>query len=247
MEEATKRNTHCVIVEHVDRSYGRKQVLFDISLRLGHAQILGLLGPSGSGKTTLIRLVAGIDRPDRGVVHLLGERLPRLSMMGRIGYMAQADALYGDLTARENMGFFASMYPLGRSRKKERIQVVLDLLGLTPDADRLVREYSGGMKRRLSLGIALLHQPPVLILDEPTIGLDPLLRQTIWEELYRQKDAGVTIIISTHAMDEAEKCDTLGMLREGRLIGSGSPGEVKAAADAQTIEEAFIRLGGGGL
>lgn len=239
-----KAASPCIKVEHVDRSFGKKQVLFDISLSVPYSEILGLLGPSGSGKTTLVKLIAGIDAATSGEVYLLGEKMPRLSMMNKIGYMAQSDALYGELTAAENLHFFASMYSIPRSRQKQRISEVMQLVDLSDHLKEQVKQYSGGMKRRLSLAIALIHQPPVLILDEPTVGIDPVLRKSVWNELHRLSKAGTTIIVTTHAMDEVEKCDRLGMIREGKLIAVGSPDEIKHAASANTIEDAFLYYGG---
>jgi ABC-2 type transport system ATP-binding protein len=247
MENAIGRpttNPLCFKVEHVDRIFGEKQVLFDISVSLPYAQILGLLGPSGSGKTTLIKMIAGIDIATKGEVFLLGEKMPKLSMLNKIGYMAQADALYGDLTAEENLQFFASMYKLPRAKQKQRIKEVMQLVDLSDHLKKQVKHYSGGMKRRLSLAISLLHEPPILILDEPTVGIDPVLRKVIWDELFKLKDNGTTIILTTHAMDEVEKCDTVGMIRDGKLIALGSPAELKSATSSSTIEEAFLHYGG---
>jgi ABC-2 type transport system ATP-binding protein len=244
LPEKNKENPLCFKVEHVNRCFGEKQVLFDISLSLPYSQILGLLGPSGSGKTTLIKMIAGIDIPTKGEVFLLDVKMPKLSMLNKIGYMAQADALYGDLTAEENLQFFASMYKLSRAKQKQRIKEVMQLVDLSDHLKKQVKHYSGGMKRRLSLAIALLHEPPILILDEPTVGIDPVLRKIIWDELFNLKANGTTIILTTHAMDEVEKCDTVGMIRDGKLIALGSPDELKRATASSTIEEAFLHYGG---
>jgi len=234
----------CIKIEHVNKSFGKKQVLFDINLDVPYSQILGLLGPSGSGKSTLIKMIAGIDVPTSGDVLLLGEKMPKLSMMNKIGYMAQSDALYNELTAEENIKFFASMYKLSKARQKQRIIDVMDLVNLSDHLKKQVKHYSGGMKRRLSLAIALIHEPPVLILDEPTVGIDPVLRKSIWNELYKLNNNGTTIIVTTHVMDEAEKCNNLGMIRDGILIATGSPNEIKCASGSNTIEEAFLYYGG---
>jgi ABC-2 type transport system ATP-binding protein len=170
--------------------------------------------------------------------------MPKLAMMSQLGYMAQSDALYGDLTAEENIKFFASMYSMSKVRQRQRTAEVMQLVHLTDHLKKQVKQYSGGMKRRLSLAIALIHEPPILILDEPTVGIDPVLRQSIWHELYLLKQRGTTIIVTTHVMDEVEKCNHLGMIREGRLIASGSPDELKRATSSRTIEEAFLYYGG---
>lgn len=237
-------NSPCIRVEHVDRAFGKKQVLFDIDFQVPYAQILGLLGPSGSGKTTLVKMIAGIDAATNGNVYLLDTKLPNLPIMSKIGYMAQADALYEELTAEENLHFFGSMYNMKKAQRKQRIVEVMDLLNLTEHSKKQVKKYSGGMKRRLSLAIALMHQPPVLILDEPTVGIDPVLRKSVWDELYKLRDSGITIIVTTHVMDEVEKCDNLGMIRDGKLIAMGTPEELKRATSSNTLEEAFLYYGG---
>ena len=221
--DKTISNSTCIKIEHVNKSFGKKQVLFDISLDVPYSQILGLLGPSGSGKSTIIKMIAGIDVPTSGEVYLLDEKMPKLSMMNKIGYMAQSDALYDELTAEENINFFASMYKLSKSKQKQRITEVMELVNLSDHLKKQVKQYSGGMKRRLSLAIALVHEPPVLILDEPTVGIDPVLRKSIWDELYKLNNNGTTIIVTTHVMDEADKCNNLGMIRDGKLIALGSP------------------------
>lgn len=242
--DETEKETPCIRIESVNRSFGKKQVLFDISLDIPYSQILGVLGPSGSGKTTLVKMIAGIDIASSGDVYVLNEKMPKLTLMNKIGYMAQADALYGDLTAEENLNFFASMYNFPKSKKKQRIIEVMELVNLKDFLKRQVKQYSGGMKRRLSLAIALIHEPPVLILDEPTVGIDPILRKSIWAELHRLRDNGTTILVTTHVMDELEKCDNLGMIREGKLIAVGSPSDLKTASSSTTIEDAFLYFGG---
>jgi ABC-2 type transport system ATP-binding protein len=168
--------------------------------------------------------------------------MPSFAMMEKIGYMAQSDALYSELSAMENMDFFASIYGLKGKKKKERIQAVLEIVNLTDHARKTVSYYSGGMKRRLSLAAALLHEPEVLILDEPTVGIDPVLRASIWSELRKLSQSGTTILVTTHVMDEAEKCDMLTMMRDGKFISTGTPEELKDGR--KTLEEAFLYFGG---
>ncbi|WP_438433479.1 ABC transporter ATP-binding protein [Gorillibacterium sp. sgz500922] len=231
-------------VQGVSKSYGKKEVLHGIDLDVRRGEIFGLLGPSGSGKTTLVRLMTGIDRAATGEVRLLGERLPKLSLFRQIGYMAQSDALYLELTGKENLEFFASLFGMSGSVRRKRIEEVMELVDLTPHLDKPAVAYSGGMRRRLSLAVALIHRPAVLLLDEPTVGIDPVLRQSIWQELYALRRTGTTIVITTHVMDEADKCDRLGMIRDGSLIAVGSPAELLERANAATIEEAFLHYGG---
>ncbi|MBB6672714.1 ABC transporter ATP-binding protein [Cohnella nanjingensis] len=234
-----------VELEAVARSFGSRTVLEGVTLQVARGELFGLLGPSGSGKTTLIKLITGIDAADSGTVRLLGERMPKLSMFQRFGYLAQSDALYGELTAKENLQFFASLFGLSGTRRDERIRAAMGVVDLLEHLNKPVNAYSGGMKRRLSLAIALLHEPELLLLDEPTVGIDPVLRQSIWRELLAMRDRGTTLILTTHVMDEADKCDRIGLIREGRLTAVGSPSALKAQTGTDTIEDAFIALGGG--
>lgn len=243
-EKQQSNDTDGIQVSHVHRKFGKRLVLQDISLEVHPGEIFGLLGPSGSGKTTLVKLVAGIDKPTRGTIVVNGVRMPQLDMLGKIGYMAQSDALYAELTARENLDFFASLFGLSGKEKKLRIQEVMELVNLAHSMKKPVSAYSGGMKRRLSLAISMLHRPNVLILDEPTVGIDPVLRMSVWDELRSMSERGTTIIVTTHVMDEADKCHRLGMIRDGQLIAVGTPAELKEQTDSTTIEEAFLAYGG---
>lgn len=232
-----------IAVSGIARRFGDRKVLDDINLTVPRGELFGLLGPSGSGKTTLIKLITGIDRADAGQVELFGEFMPQLRMLQAIGYMAQSDALYQELTGKENMAFYGSLYGLSGKALASRIQSAAALVNLTEYLDKPASVYSGGMKRRLSLAIALLHEPQLLVLDEPTVGIDPVLRQSIWDELRALTQQGVTIIVTTHVMDEAEKCDRLGLIRDGKLIALDTPEAIIEQAGVHTIEEAFIALG----
>jgi len=239
----------CIKLNKINKFFSDKQVLKDVSFEVPFASVYGMLGPSGCGKTTTVKIIAGILLANSGETFVLDEKMPKLSLMNRIGYMAQSDALYPDLSAKENMEFFGALYGLAGKPFANRFDEVMELVSLSDDKNKVVAAYSGGMKRRLSLAMAILHKPPVLILDEPTVGIDPLLRKSIWDELYRMTKAGVTILLTTHVMDEAEKCTHLSMMRSGNLIASGSPAEIRKGAGASTIEEAFLyygREGGGG-
>lgn len=242
---AASASSPVVEIRDLTRKYGERTILERITLQVGRGELFGLLGPSGSGKTTLIKQITGIEKADGGTVHVFGERMPRLALLGRFGYMAQSDALYNELTARENLLFFASLYGLSGARRQERIQAAMRIVDLTDHMNKPVAAYSGGMKRRLSLAIALLHDPELLVLDEPTVGIDPLLRQSIWKELFALRDRGTTIILTTHVMDEADKCDRIGLIRNGRLTAVDSPEALKTQSGAATLEEAFIVLGEG--
>ncbi|HFJ9437517.1 TPA: ABC transporter ATP-binding protein [Bacillus albus] len=229
-----------IILRTVSKSFGKKEVLHNLSLQVEKAEIFGLVGPSGSGKTTLIKLIAGINEPTKGEVFVYNTNMPNLNEMKRIGYMAQADALYEELSAYENADFMATMYGLKGKHKKERIQEVFDLVQLSQHMKKQVQHFSGGMKKRLSLAIALLHEPEILILDEPTVGIDPILRKMIWEKFHDLKKKGTTIIVTTHIMDEAEYCERLGLIREGKLVATGTPEELKKRVSSGRIEDVFL-------
>lgn len=237
-------NNFCVSIKDVTKHFGKHVVLRNINLDILEGEIFGLLGPSGAGKTTLVKELSGLDTPTSGENIVLGQTMPKLEVINRIGYMAQSDALYEDLSAKENLQFFSSLYGLKGMKLKERIQEVMKLVDLTEHVNKLVSDYSGGMKRRLSLAIALLHEPELLILDEPTVGIDPVLRKKIWDAFYQLNEQGTTIIVTTHVMDEAEKCDRLGLMRDGSLIAVGTPSELKQHTNSATIEEAFLVYGG---
>ena len=209
----------------------------DMAVRAG--EIYGLLGPNGSGKTTLIRLMIGLLRPTSGSVTTLGQDMPNKAILAQVGYMTQAKALYEDLTVRENVAFFAEMCG-GASRA--RIDEVVTLIDLQDRADSLVYTLSGGMKQRASLACALVHRPQLLLLDEPTVGVDPQLRAVFWEYFRQLADEGVTLIVSSHVMDEAERCDRLGFIRQGKLLAEGSADELRAQAGTATLEKAFLRF-----
>lgn len=230
---------------NVSQSYKKSRVLHSVDLTLGRGEIFGLLGPSGCGKTTTVKAIAGLLCPEEGTVQVLGKKMPDLSIMGRIGYMAQAAALYPTLTAMENLRFFGKLYKLSKDDLTARIRHVTGIVGLGDELDKKVSAYSGGMMQRLSLAIALLPDPEVLILDEPTVGIDPVLRAEIWRELRMIAEGGATILITTHVMDEAAKCNRLAMMREGRIIATGTPDELVKNSGKASIEEAFIYYGGG--
>ncbi|WP_270179236.1 ABC transporter ATP-binding protein [Alkalihalobacillus sp. CinArs1] len=236
--------TTTIIDANVTKRFGKKKVLEDVTLTLTNNEIFGLLGPSGSGKTTLVKILCGIDVPTEGHVSVFGKKMPDLELIKRIGYMAQADALYHELTAKENLVFFASISGVKRNKRAERIQQVMKLVDLESDLNTKVETFSGGMKRRLSLAIALLHEPDILVLDEPTVGIDPALRNKIWDTFEILKESGVLIVVTTHVMDEAERCSRLGMVRDGQLIAIGTPDEIKTKTEASTIEQAFLSYGG---
>jgi ABC-2 type transport system ATP-binding protein len=230
----------CIEVRNLQQDFGTLRVLNNINLDIYKGEILGLLGPSGSGKTTLVKNIIGMNNPTRGSVTISGMNMPSLKAITDVGYMAQEDALYDDLNAIDNLLFFGALYGLKGSRARQSVAEVLETVQLTEHAKRLVRNYSGGMKRRLSLACALLHKPSILILDEPTVGIDPVLRIEFWKEFGRIRATGTSIVITTHAMDEAERCQRLAMIRGGDIIAIGSPEELKKNSSTSTVEGAFL-------
>ncbi len=238
-----KENT-LVEVKHVSLNFGKEEVLKNIDLSVKSGEIIGFLGPSGAGKTTLVKAIVGMNLPNEGDISVFDEQMPSLKVVRDIGYMAQADALYDDLSGIDNLTFFASLYGMKHAAALKRANELLELIDLQKDAKKLVKNYSGGMKRRLSLSIALIHEPRLLILDEPTIGIDPVLRRIFWGEFKRLQQKGTTIIITTHVMDEAAHCDRLAFLRNGEITAIGTPKELMDSSGQDTIEEAFLYFGG---
>jgi len=233
-----------IAIESVSKGFGNKMVLNQIDLSIEDGQIYGFIGPSGAGKTTLVKLIVGMDTPDSGTIHVLDKKIPNLELLQEIGYMAQSDALYSELTGKENLRFFAALYKLTKSEMKQRISYASGLVGLTEELNKKVAAYSGGMKRRLSLAIALIQDPKILILDEPTVGIDPELRLTVWNELLRLKnEEGKTIIVTTHVMDEAERCDYVAMVRDGVILTRGTPTDLKEYYNVEKFEEVFLLAG----
>jgi ABC-2 type transport system ATP-binding protein len=228
-----------VDVDNVVKSFGTIRALDGITLRVRHGEIYGLLGPNGSGKTTLIRAVVGLVAPDSGAVTVLGRRMPDLNILSSVGYMTQAAALYPDISVEENLRFFAAI-----SGADSNVDEVLRVVELEQRRKSVVATLSGGMRQRCSLACALVHRPRLLLLDEPTVGVDPQLRVQFWEHFRQMAAAGTTILVSSHVMDEAERCQRLGLIRFGKLLGEGSPDEVRAAAGTSNLEEAFLKLSG---
>jgi ABC-2 type transport system ATP-binding protein len=216
---------------------GDRLVLQDIDCAVAANAVTGLLGPSGCGKTTLMRALVGVQRVAGGSASVLGLPAGTSGLRRRIGYMTQAPSVYGDLTVRENLGYFARILD-----RRDRVTEVTELVGLEEHAHSLVRDLSGGERSRTSLAVALLGEPDLLVLDEPTVGLDPLLRRELWATFHRLADAGSTLLVSTHVMDEAERCDRLLLMREGRILAEGTPAELCARASSSRLEEAFVAL-----
>ena len=228
-----------VRVQGVSKSFGAIRALDNLSLQIERGQIFGLLGPNGSGKTTLIRMLVGLVVPDLGTITVLGRPMPDLGVLSHIGYMTQQAALYPDLSIAENVRFFAALY--GSS---ERVNETLETVGLADRRSSVVATLSGGMRTRVSLACALVHQPALLLLDEPTVGIDPVLRARLWSHFDLLARQGTTLVVSSHVMEEAGHCQRLGLLSAGALLAEGTASEIKDRAGVQTLEEAFLALAG---
>ena len=229
-------------IEKLSKSFGEQKVLDKIDFKLESGEIVGLIGPSGSGKSTLIKTMLGMEKADEGEALVLDYKMPKREILSNIGYMAQSDALYEMLTGYENLDFFGKMKGVPSDKLKKEIEYIAEIVDLTNDLKKLVSKYSGGMKRRLSLAIALIGSPELLILDEPTVGIDPSLRKNIWKELFKQRDNGVGILVTTHVMDEAELTDKVGLLLNGNIIDFDTPQQLIEKNNVKTIEEVFLKV-----
>ncbi len=226
-----------VSVTGVSKSFGSLKVLDNVSLGVRTGEVYGLLGPNGSGKTTLIRMLVGLILPDAGSVTVLGTRMPNVAVLSRIGYMTQQAALYPDLSVEENIRFFAAV-----NDAEEGVEEALRFVELWDRRASVITELSGGMRQRASLACAIVHGPRLLLLDEPTVGLDPQLRIQFWDGFRLMTRGGISIVVTSHVMDEAERCDRLGLLRAGKLLAEGSSAELKQRAGTGDLEQAFLKL-----
>jgi ABC-2 type transport system ATP-binding protein len=225
------------------KSFGAIHAVDGIDLSLAPGAIYGLLGPNGSGKTTLIRLLVGLARPTSGEALILGTSMPSRPMLDRIGYMTQSTGLYPELSVWENLRFFASLY--GRFDRAQLMRA-LELVELADRRGSTVLELSGGMRQRLSLACTLVHEPPVIFLDEPTVGIDPALRVQFWTYFRELARGGATLLVASHVMDEADRCDELLFIRDGRVLARGSGGDLRRQAGTDDLEQAFLRFAGVG-
>ena len=230
-----------VDVQGVQKKFGSLQALDGVTLRVRSGEIYGLLGPNGAGKTTLIRSIVGLVAPDAGTVSVLGRRMPNVENLRNVGYMTQQAALYPGLSVEENVQFFAAV-----NGAESGVTDALKLVELDQRRKSVVTTLSGGMRQRCSLACAIVHRPKLLLLDEPTVGLDPQLRVRFWDSFREMADGGTTIVVSSHVMDEAERCQRLGLVQYGKLLAEGSPDEIRSLAGTNNLEEAFLRLAGTG-
>jgi ABC-2 type transport system ATP-binding protein len=232
--ERTDAAGYAIDVHRLNKRFGAKHVVKDLSMQVARGEIFGFLGPNGSGKTTSIRMMCGLLTPDSGSGTCLGFDIVRESaqIKRRVGYMTQRFSYWDDLSIRENLDFVARVYQM--SQRKSAVDEALDSLGLMSRADQLAGSLSGGWKQRLALAACMLHRPQLLLLDEPTAGVDPAARRDFWEELHRLAARGISVLVSTHYMDEAERCHKLAYIAFGQLLAQGSAQEVVAAQDLAT-------------
>src|SRR5919199_1043949 len=217
---------------------GARRVLHQVRCTVPPGRVTGLLGPSGSGKSTLMRAVVGVQQVRSGTVTVLGHPAGAAVLRSRVGYVTQAPSVYADLTVQENARYFAALYGVGAGAADAAIADV----GLADHAGQLVADLSGGQRGRASLACALVARPEVLVLDEPTVGLDPVLRVELWDRFHALAAAGTTLLVSSHVMDEAGRCDRLLLLRDGRLLADSTPARLRLEAETDDLEEAFLAL-----
>ena len=217
---------------------GGRDVIPGLTLTIARGGVTGLLGPSGCGKSTLMRSLVGVQQLASGSVQVFGEEAGNKSLRHRIGYLTQDPSVYDDLTVTENLRFFARVLGVGR----DEVDRSIDAVDLRSHADQVVRDLSGGQRSRASLAVALLGHPDLLVLDEPTVGLDPVLRRDLWALFHRIAAAGTAVFVSSHVMDEADRCDRLLLMREGRIIADGTPAEIREKTRSDDIEAAFLAI-----
>ncbi|MDD5220338.1 MAG: ABC transporter ATP-binding protein [Candidatus Bipolaricaulis sp.] len=231
-----------VRAEGLRKRFGSHTALDGLSLSVPQGRLYGLAGPNGAGKTTLIRTLCGLLRPDEGEAHLLGWRMPNTRVRSQLGYMPQDFAVYDDLSVIQNLEFFGELYGLRRAHVRGRADELLDLVQLADRRRDRVGSLSGGMRRRVSLAISLLHKPRLAFLDEPTAGVDPKLRRSFWDYFSALAEQDVTLVVTTHLVEEAQRCHRVGFLMAGRLLTEGTPDEILAQTGKTNLDDAFIEL-----
>jgi len=231
-----------VRAEGLRKLFGKHAALDGLSLSVPQGQLYGLAGPNGAGKTTLIRTLCGLLRPDEGAAYLLGWRMPNTRVRSQLGYMPQDFAVYDDLSVMQNLEFFGELYGLRRAHVLGRANELLDLVQLNDRRRQRVGTLSGGMRRRVSLAISLLHKPRLAFLDEPTAGVDPKLRRSFWDYFSALAEQSVTLVVTTHLVEEAQRCHMVGFLMAGRLLTQGTPSDILVQTKTTNLDDAFIAL-----
>jgi ABC-2 type transport system ATP-binding protein len=247
MQESVTEMVYAVSIESLTKDFGEVKAVDGLSLSIPRAEVFGLLGPNGSGKTTTMNCLTGLLKPTSGTVRVNGLDVAADATKTRraMGVSPQETAVYPYLTGRENVRLFGELCDLPKVTLDSRVDETIERVGLMDDADRRVSKYSGGMKRRVSIAMALVHDPQIVLLDEPTVGMDPQSRRAIWDFVAELRDRGKTIILTTHYMEEAEElCDRVGIIDHGRLLALGTPADLKSANGARNLEDVFIQLTG---
>lgn len=235
-----------IVAQKLRKQFDGLVAVAGLDLSIPKGVLYGMIGPNGSGKTTAIKMLVGLLRPSSGSANILGEPVPVTSRIVDIGYMPQEMAIYTDLTVRENLDLFGGLYSIGKDEYRDREEQLLAMVDLEDRKDSLVSHLSGGMKHRVSLACALIHDPKILFLDEPTVGVDPELRAGFWKYFSDLKARERTVVITTHYMDEAVRCDIVGMMRQGHLIAEGRPEDLMSDAGVSNLEDAFLEYSRGG-
>jgi len=242
-----KMNESAITISHLTKKFEDKLAVDNLSLEVAKGELFGLLGPNGAGKTTTISILCGLIKPTSGTAQILGFDIEKdtQKVKERLGVCVQETAIYPYLTGKENLELFGNLYGVDKKTIRERSKMLLDKVGLAEDAKRVTAKYSGGMKRRLSLALALIHDPEVAFLDEPTVAMDPQSRHAVWDFIKELKAKGKTVILTTHYMEEAEElCDRVGIIDHGKLIALGKPKDLVAKGGVKNLEDLFIQLTG---
>jgi len=238
----TFQNELAILTSHLTKKYGNFTAVDDLDLKVKKGEIYGLLGPNGAGKTTAIKMLSNIIKPSSGHATIFGEKVPEGDISAKIGYMPQETGVYLGLTVEQNLKFYGRIFGLDKVEIEKRTDELLKFVALSDWKDEMVENLSGGMKHRVSLACTLLHQPKLLFLDEPTVGVDPELRVSFWDYFNKLRENGVTILITTHYMDEARRCDRIGFMKHGRLIAEGKPLELLKESGMDSLEDAFLEF-----
>ncbi len=230
----------------LEKRFGDVRAVENFTLRVKKGEVFGLLGPNAAGKTTLIKMLCSLLKPTAGEAYVLGKRIPNHDIAPLIGYMPQELALYTNVSVHENVAFYGAVFSLTKDQIETRERELLRLINLEDQRNTIVENLSGGTQRRVSLACALLHEPPLLFLDEPTVGVDPQLRESFWRYFEGLKEAGTTVLITTHYMDEARRCDRVGFMHRGKLIAEGLPRALLDLTHTDSLDDAFLALSRGG-
>ena len=236
---------HVIQTKALTKKFGEFTAVDSLNLNVKRGEIYGLLGPNGAGKTTAIKMLTGLLNITSGDAYVLGQKVPDKNVAQNIGHMPQETALYLGITVHQNLEFFGEIFGLDKQTIKKRENELLEFIDLKKWRDEQIQNLSGGMKHRVSLICTLIHQPKLLFLDEPTVGVDPELRESFWKYFQNLRDSGITILITTHYMDEAQHCDRIGFMRSGKLIAEGAPAKLLEISKTGSLEDAFLKFSTG--